>query len=307
MNRETLAAWAPVTAAVGLWMAAVAGATRLVDVDRRIGSDMGLGILDRALGLMCGAVGERFFERADLYFHRGIPHQRPSIGPTLFTRWAARLVPPSPLHAEGADACEILPWLRFATAMDPGNVDAYLVAAYWVERSGGRPDLAEDVLREVVRRNPRDYRPFFDWARLALRRDSPARALALLGAGLRAWPEPAPPGDPDAVRDRAVMMEMRGLLLASDGQREEALRELERAAEIRPQAAGEIRRRMEEIRAGRPGESFIPAFLRRTTPRVTCEHDPAHDGGGDAAHDRQHEEGEREGGGSEPGRGGPNP
>jgi len=62
---------------------------------------------------------------------------------------------------QGAEAQEILPWLRLAADTNPQMVETYIVAAYWLRRSVHNPKEAEAFLREGLRNNPGNYEILF--------------------------------------------------------------------------------------------------------------------------------------------------
>jgi tetratricopeptide (TPR) repeat protein len=55
---------------------------------------------------------------------------------------------------EGAQAREVLPWLRVAIELDPQKTETYVTTAYWLRKQIGRVKEAEQVLREGIRNNP---------------------------------------------------------------------------------------------------------------------------------------------------------
>ena len=55
---------------------------------------------------------------------------------------------------QGAEAQEILPWLKLAADTNPQMIETYTVAAYWLRRSVHNPKEAEAFLREGLRNNP---------------------------------------------------------------------------------------------------------------------------------------------------------
>lgn len=55
---------------------------------------------------------------------------------------------------EGAQAREVLPWLRIAIELDPQKTETYVTTAYWLRKQIGRVKEAEQVLREGIRNNP---------------------------------------------------------------------------------------------------------------------------------------------------------
>src|SRR5690606_34860071 len=58
------------------------------------------------------------------------------------------------VHLEKGNEREMLPWLRLSAELDPHNVEAYTVAAYWLRKRLEKTDEAERFLREGLRKNP---------------------------------------------------------------------------------------------------------------------------------------------------------
>jgi tetratricopeptide (TPR) repeat protein len=59
-------------------------------------------------------------------------------------------------HLENGNEREMLPWLKFASEMDPHQIDTYTVAAFWLRTSLKKPKEAEEFLREGLRNNPKN-------------------------------------------------------------------------------------------------------------------------------------------------------
>lgn len=55
---------------------------------------------------------------------------------------------------QGAEAQEILPWMKLAADTNPQMIETYTVAAYWLRRSVHNPKEAEAFLRQGLRNNP---------------------------------------------------------------------------------------------------------------------------------------------------------
>jgi tetratricopeptide (TPR) repeat protein len=93
-------------------------------------------------------------------------------------------------HLQQGEAKEILPWLRVAMELDPHAIETYTATAYWLRRELKRPELAEEVLREGIRNNPRNPELLLELGRLYhddYEQDERARNL-WLGA-LKLWQE----------------------------------------------------------------------------------------------------------------------
>ena len=105
------------------------------------------------------AIGSRLYTQADVYFHRGVPHQQEcAFGSDLYQRLRDEVSPSQHVHLEGAtDIREIMPWLDLATRANPEDSESYLVAAFWLSNSAHRPELALDVLDRAQRNIPYAY------------------------------------------------------------------------------------------------------------------------------------------------------
>jgi tetratricopeptide (TPR) repeat protein len=85
-------------------------------------------------------------------------------------------------------AKEILPWLRLSAELDPKQVDTFVLGAYWMSKNVGKPDEAEEFLREGLKANPDSYEILYELGLLYLEsRHQPIRARNLWEAALRQW------------------------------------------------------------------------------------------------------------------------
>jgi len=116
----------------------------------------------KALGASRVAVGDQLYANADRTFHMGVGVYRRRAFTSGFMRLARAIAPEEHVHLHAESVNEIVPWLYFATRADPHNVEAYVVAAFWLAGEGNRPDLAEHVLDEARANNPKDYRVYLE-------------------------------------------------------------------------------------------------------------------------------------------------
>jgi len=125
---------------------------------------------------------------------------------------------------------EMLPWLRLSTAMDPQNIQSYIIAAYWLHERLQATAEAENFLREGLRANPDSHELLFELGRLALdaHQDS-GRAQALWRSGIARWHavEAAKP-EPDYFGLRQLLAYL-ALSQERSGQYREALAHLQEA------------------------------------------------------------------------------
>lgn len=60
-------------------------------------------------------------------------------------------------HLRGAEIKELIPWLYYAARLDPDNVQAYSLTAFWLGDRLGRVDEAIAFLREGLTYNPSSW------------------------------------------------------------------------------------------------------------------------------------------------------
>lgn len=83
---------------------------------------------------------------------------------------------------------EILPWLQLSATLDPNNIRAYTVAAYWMRERMNKPDEAEKFLREGLQANPGSYEILYELGRVYNENHhDPIRARNLWEAALKSW------------------------------------------------------------------------------------------------------------------------
>lgn len=93
-------------------------------------------------------------------------------------------------HLKKGEEREILPWLRISAELDPQRIETYTVAAYWLRTQLGKPDEAEQFLREGLRANPNNPEILFELGRLYRdSRQDDSRARNVWELALRRWRE----------------------------------------------------------------------------------------------------------------------
>ena len=200
----------------------------------------------KALGASRVAVGDQLYANADRTFHRGVGVYRRPAFTNGFMRLARAIAPEGHVHLQAEDVNEMVPWLYFATRANPHNVEAYVVAAFWLAGEGGRPDLAERVLNEARANNPKDYRVYLEKGRLALKRGALTEAARAFDAAGRLWERDPGPDKIQAQLDRAEMLVYRGLLYEEGGDVPRALTCYRDMLALFPGRVG-IRERMAEL------------------------------------------------------------
>lgn len=268
------------TALIAAWILAFSLACRLEGSPRPPGAPAP-GILDRAAGSLRAEIALRLYLKADKYFHGGGVAQGERGLRSPLDGWRDRIHPREHLHLEGRELAEIMPWLRWATAMDGSHVEAFLTAAYWMQSGLNRPDHVEAIYREAARRNPRDYRVAMDWARSRARRGQFESAELLLSSALRLWPHPLEVNDEHAVHDLAHLLELRGFFLIRLHRPDEALDHIRRAIPLltNRDPAG-LLDWIRRIESGEPMDELgdrIEAILRAGHRDFPDDHDPHHE------------------------------
>lgn len=210
---------------------------------------------DLVVKLLGGArfeISEQFYEQADRVFHKGVGHSRPAAFKDWFARMRDEVSPSGHLHLHEEGVLEIMPWLYFAARADSGNVEAYLVAAYWLAGEGRRPDLAEQVLNEALRNNPSDYRVYLEKGNLALKEGKYGKAARFLDAAFSRLPGTASPDKDQERIDLAEILTYRGLLYEINRNPESALGCYREATRLFP-GRTQLKERIAELeKSGRP-------------------------------------------------------
>ena len=124
---------------------------------------------------------------ADRYYHQGVGHttERVTLSEVMM-KWGDAIAPKQHTVLGGGDLEEIMPWFRFATKVDPQNVDAYVTAAYWCVRNG-HPERAKKVLDEALEKNPDDFEVLLAMGHAFRQTGMSAAAEEAYEQGLQAW------------------------------------------------------------------------------------------------------------------------
>ena len=243
MNGDRTSAWFRPLGILALsWTAAFSLACRLSDskASAQPGGDT---IAGRFLGQSRVAFGQSFMEEADTFFHMGVGHfHTRAFTNDVYQQWSHAIRPTTHVHTHGYHVSEIMPWLRFATDMDPHNVEAYLTTAYWLGDAIKRPDLESRILLEAESNNPGDYRILSARGRMFFAEHDDAKAAALLDAGIRMWPSQQDPKDDETRLELSEMLSYRAFLYEVNGNRKQSLEMFRRALSLFPRNQGLARR-----------------------------------------------------------------
>ena len=69
-------------------------------------------------------------------------------------------------HEEKGQERELLPWLKLAATLDPERPETYIVASFWLRSQLGKPNEAEQFLRQGLRANPGHPEMLFELGRI---------------------------------------------------------------------------------------------------------------------------------------------
>ncbi|NCC50575.1 MAG: hypothetical protein EOM20_05095 [Spartobacteria bacterium] len=274
----------PLTALLALLTAAFCLAAYLSElgVERSPNVATGGSVMSSLLGGSRAVLSENLYEKADTYFHFGMAYTREeAMQNDPFKRLAGKLNPHAHVHADDRGVTEIMPWLKFATEMDPHNVEAYLVAAYWLTHGAKEPGVALEVLRQAALNNPNDYRILTDRAVVYMIERQPTNALHALNAALRVWPSGFDPDDEQMRLDLSRILTYRAFIFESDGDAQAAVTEYEKALALFPEKEN-LRQHIVALKAGDLDEEKVQKMWDSL---FKLSHDD---------HDHHHHEGEEE-------------
>ncbi|MBM4143146.1 MAG: hypothetical protein FJ225_06105 [Lentisphaerae bacterium] len=254
----------PGAAALALWIAAFSLSCRIGGPPRAgVAPDVSPSVMGVLLAGSRLTLGDHFYEVADQYFHRGVPHKSEKFfGGNWFQRMAAEAAPSAHLHLQGVDVREMMPWLLLSMRANPGRAESYLVTAFWLDHGAGRPDAALEVLRQGQCEVPFNYEIQLERGRLLLRLGRRGPAAAAFDAGLAFWPGAGDPGGIGARHDKAALLLYRALLHEGAGEREEAIAALERILALFPERE-HLRERIALLRSGGAPALAAPALWKQ--------------------------------------------
>lgn len=104
------------------------------------------------MALAGGGEGEHHHEEGE---HHHDEKSGPAVSPfNVLIKLSETVVISEHNHLQGAEAREIIPWLYYAARLDPNNVLAYTLTAYWLGDRLGEAIEAVRFLKEGLKNNP---------------------------------------------------------------------------------------------------------------------------------------------------------
>jgi len=245
---------------IALWAAAFSLSCMLMSRSARAAREPAVSsVMDALLSGSRGVLGARLYDTADLYFHRGIDHEvETAFDNAIFQSAAEEFSPSDHVHLAGGDIAEMMPWLWLSIQADPGRVETYLVAAFWLSHAAGLHDEALEVLKQGQCAVPFNYEIQLERGRILLHQNKLQAAAAAFDAGLAFWPGTHKTDDGDAKHDKAGLLLYRALLCEAHGKKEDAIAALQEIIELYPHRS-HISDRIANLRAG--GEPSLTAAI----------------------------------------------
>jgi tetratricopeptide (TPR) repeat protein len=155
-------------------------------------------------------------------------------------------------EVSGAEAREILPWLRLSAELDPQRVETYTVGAFWL-RQMNKPAEALRFLREGLRANPGHHEILFELGRCYESLKDTVMARSLWELALKRWQEQGGPRDESQRLLGAEILTHLTRLEARESHRDRALVYLQVLKQVSP-SPQDVQKRIDELKAGLPFE-----------------------------------------------------
>ncbi|MFW6151425.1 MAG: tetratricopeptide repeat protein [Verrucomicrobiota bacterium] len=243
-----------VTAVLFLWTCAFTLSCRLYTTnlkDGRLAASRESSLLSMLLSDARFAISGEFYGMADTYFHRGVEHiKKKALEENFFRKLEEEISPNSHVHVRDMDVQEIMPWLRLATKADPHNVQAYLVAAFWLRTGINRPDKALKILEEAQWNNPMNAKIQFAKARIYITQKELSRARSALNAAVAFMEKGEDKSAPENKSLKARILSYRAILHEIAGNNRQAARDYEKVLALFPNRK-HLKDRMEALKTGK--------------------------------------------------------
>lgn len=176
-----------------------------------------------------------FYHQADTYFHGGWEHlKNEAFRGSIYQNMAGEISPRYHIHLGGSEVKEIMPWLRLATLTDPHDIRIFFDSAFWLTHDAKRPDLAEQVLLSAQIENPFNYQVQLERGRIFLVQNKLEEAKHAFDAGLAFWPSKDNANTETAMDGKARLLLYRALLHEADGEKKEAISNLQAILQLFP-------------------------------------------------------------------------
>ena len=240
----------------------------------------------RIFGKCVSSLADSAYERADMAYHLGRPaYEERAFSNDVFQTWRSEIAPGAHAHLEGKDKMEILSWLKISLALNPGDVERYLVAAFWLlDRTIARPAEAEKLLIAARQANPDAYLPYLGLGRLYTKTDEREKAMRCFDRGIMLWPGGLSRTNDEARLDKRELLSRRAILREMNGDAPGAITDMKDILSLYPELRlPQFRERIVSLQSGRqPVESAAQRWsaLMAADYRHACQRgsDDEHEG-----------------------------
>ena len=275
----------PWLAVVSLWVAAFSLACRLsASTPFAHHSSAGSPGTHRVLTASQAAIGSWLFEKADQYFHKGVPHRtQEEKNMSIFQQLGDITKPETHIHLKQYEIGEMMPWLQLAVQINPHDISSCLVASFWLSNKCNRPDLAHDLLERAQWNNPFCYSIQLERARIYMRERKLHQARRCLDAGLAFLEYRHPNPDEDVLMDKGALLLYRALIYEHNGRKQKAIKLLEKILEIFP-GRTHLKDRIKDLETGTepsvlPSALWSDTLMEEIRDRQKCKREHCHDHG----------------------------
>ncbi len=252
-RRERFYGWAAV---IILWTTAFSMAC-YSDIAKHSEHNAAGSTIGRLLSKASIGLSQACYERADLYFHKGVPHSsKKALADSFYHILNEEINPSSHAHRHGRSLAEIMPWLKLVTSLDPGNIEARLNAVFLLMKMK-EFDVAEKVLMDARRTNPKDHRVLLYLGRIYVKREKISEAGQILETALRFCHDEACAGCDhckDTLIDKRAILLYLAAIDEAEGNLSQAVERLEAIIEIFP-GSHEIETTIKALKKRPDGES----------------------------------------------------
>lgn len=175
-------------------------------------------------------------EKADEYFHNGVPHKRKkAFSNDWYQKIKRQLLSEKHIHLAGNKVKEIMPWLWLSAKAKPDEIETWLIASFWLASDVNQPDSAEKVLLSSQQFIGADYKIKLELGRLYFKQNNFEEATRAFDAALALWPGKYKSEDTETKNDMAKLLVYRAFLYEQTGARTQAIDALNKVLAMFPE------------------------------------------------------------------------
>ncbi len=193
------------------------------------------------------ALSQHFMEVADTYFHNGVERFRPAaFKNTFFQHTLEKVSPTTHSHASGEQMKEIMAWISLAIWLNPHDIQAYLLAGFWLAEGIGKIQTAINILEQGEQNNPYSFQIQLELGRVYAMQGRLKDAEKAFETGLRIWPSGLSPDTPEAKRGIIALLVYNGLFQEINNENKEAVETYKKLLALSPDEP-KVKERMEML------------------------------------------------------------